>query len=251
LKQQPFIQRDETGHIIPKETAGYNERLFKQGFRKKFHEARFHWLRRQFENYKISAGSVLELGCFDGRSIDCLPFVPYEYRGYDANWEQGLDTARVNRAQQKQFSFIESKTVADFDPPKKHFDFAICLETLEHLPEEQLHQYLQKFQQATNHLFFVTVPVELGLMALMKYQYKKIFLAVDEPYSTTELWYMLWANLQKVKRVPLGHKGFDYRKLKKIVQQYFHIEKETTIPFSKLPAVLNSSCAWVLRPIHQ
>jgi Methyltransferase domain len=251
VKKQPTIHRDETGHIVPKETAGYNERLFRQGFRKKFHEARFHWLRRQFINRKIQAGTVLELGCFDGRSIDYLPFEPLVYFGYDANWEQGLDIARVKWQQQKQFSFIESKKAADFNPSKNHFDFAICLETLEHLPEEDLHLYLQKFQQCTNKLLFVTVPIELGLLALMKYGYKKIFLAIDEPYSGLELWHMLRANLHKVKPVPLGHKGFDYRRLKKILQQYFHIEKETTIPFSPLPAVLNSSCAWVLRPIQQ
>jgi Methyltransferase domain len=250
MKASGDIQRAGSGHIIPKEKAGYNERLFRSGIRKNYHEARFHWLRHQLQQRQITTGTFLELGCFDGRSISFLPFQPKQYLGYDANWENGLEIAKQQRGQYPTIKFRNCQSAADFDPPLKSFDFGICLETLEHLPEAELPLYLQAMQQAVRQKIFVTVPVETGPLAVLKYLYKRIFLAVDEPYSTAELWHLCWGHTHKIARVPFGHKGFDYRVLKKTLQQYFHIEKVHGLPFKALPPGLNLSCGFVLAPLN-
>ncbi len=250
MKAPDDIQRAGSGHIIPKEKAGYNERLFRSGIRKNYHEARFHWLQQQFLQRQITAGSILELGCFDGRSISFLPFLPEQYLGYDANWENGLGLAKQHWGHNPAIRFRDCQSAADFDPPYKTFDFGICLETLEHLPEAELQLYLKALQQAVRQKIFVTVPVETGPLAVLKYLYKRLFLAVDEPYSPAELWHLWWGNTYKIARVPFGHKGFDYRILKKTLQQYFHIETVYGLPFKALPPGLNLSCGFVLVPLN-
>lgn len=250
MKAPDDIQRAGSGHIIPKEKSGYNERLFGSGIRKNYHEARFHWLQQQMQQRQITAGTVLELGCFDGRSISFLPFMPEYYLGFDANWENGLELAKQQWGQDPAIQFHNCQSVADFNPPPKSFDFGICLETLEHLPEAELPLYLEALKLAVRHKIFVTVPVETGPLAVLKYLYKRFFLAVDEPYSPAELWHLWWGQTHKIARVPFGHKGFDYRVLQKTLQQYFHIETVHGLPFKALPPAFNLSCGFVLAPLN-
>lgn len=157
--------------------------------------------------------------------------------------------AREKWAGESHFEFRLCQSPADFLLPPNRVDFGISLETLEHIPENDLAHYLETLQKGVRQKVFITVPVEMGPLALLKYLYKSTFLVVDEPYTTRELWHLCWGNLQKIERVPLGHKGFDYRQLKKTLQQYFHIESETGLPFQALPMALNLSCALVLAPI--
>lgn len=77
---------------------GYNERLFSRGLRRKLHLARFHWVNAEITRWHGSSRSVLELGCFDGKLIDFLSDKPSRYVGFDANWEGGLDAAKVKWA---------------------------------------------------------------------------------------------------------------------------------------------------------
>lgn len=57
----------------------YNKRLFSSGLRKCWHLARFYWLREQLSrNFGVSLQgcSVIELGCFDVKTLDYLPARP-------------------------------------------------------------------------------------------------------------------------------------------------------------------------------
>ena len=73
----------------------YNERLFNSNFiRTFFHLSRFNWIKYAIKKYKIKYKSLIEIGCFDGKIFEFLPVNPLYYKGYDANWEGGLDEAR-------------------------------------------------------------------------------------------------------------------------------------------------------------
>ncbi len=69
---------------------GYNERLFSSGIRKKLHASRFYWLANCLTKLNFQYIRVLELGCFDRKTIDYLPLKPLRYLGFDASWE-GFD----------------------------------------------------------------------------------------------------------------------------------------------------------------
>lgn len=70
---------------------GYNERCFRSGsLRSRYHLNRFFWLQTQLQRLPSSPKRIIELGCYDGRSLDFLPAQPDYYLGLDAGWEGGL-----------------------------------------------------------------------------------------------------------------------------------------------------------------
>jgi hypothetical protein len=122
------------------------------------------------------------------------------------------------------------------------------METLEHLPLDQLDTYFQKLKAATRRYLFVTVPYEQGLPLLLKYSYKSLLRKVDEPYRAAELFRAVTGSPSKIERLEYGHKGFDYRKLLQHLSQYFEVMEVSGLPFRSLPRQLNFSVAIVARP---
>lgn len=242
------IQRDETGHIIPREMKPYNERLFGNGFRGFLHTARFRWLRRSLQQLRISDATVIELGCFDGKTIAYLPFEPSVYKGYDADWEDGLLLANARWHGFPQYSFMKSVHPHSFNPGGERFDISIVMETFEHLPLAELPAYIAKIKEATRQYLFISVPVEKGPVAVGKSLVKKLFFKVDEHYTWKELWYALVGNMNRVGRVELGHKGFDYAAFLKQLAIEFEIIRVEGMPLKGFSPWLNFSVGIIARP---
>lgn len=244
----PTIQRDATGHIVPQEMKPYNERLFGRGLRGFLHTARFRWLRRSLQKLSITNATVLELGCFDGKTIDYLPFTPTLYKGYDADWESGLPLAIARWNTFTQYTFIKSVSPHTFNPGGEQFDISIVMETFEHLPLAELPAYIAKVKAATRQYLFISVPVEKGPVAVGKNLIKKLFLKVDEHYTWKELWYALTGNMKKVARVELGHKGFDYAAFLEQLAGQFEIVSVQGMPLKGITPWLNFSVGIIARP---
>lgn len=243
----PSIERSSTGQIIPKETKEYNERLFRRGWRKYLHESRYTWLRASMKRLQLADVSILELGCFDAKTIDYVPFGFSRYVGYDANWERGLTIGLKRWKNRSNITLIESHALHSFNPSNERFDCTIAMETLEHLPLNELEAYVQKLSAATARYCFVSVPYEKGVPLLLKYAYKSIQRKVDEPYTAKELLNAAKGNLSAVQRVEGGHKGFDYGDLLRLISKYFEIEKVSGLPFTWLPLPFNFSVGIVAR----
>jgi hypothetical protein len=237
------IERSSTGHIIPKEKKEYNERLFKKGWRKYLHESRYLWLYHKMKQLNVVSPSILELGCFDAKTIDYLPFGFSKYVGYDANWEGGLIAGQKRWINNPNIQLIESFKLNDFNSGNEKFDCSIAMETLEHLKLAELELYIQKIASATKQFFFISVPYEKGVPLLLKYLFKSVRFKVDEPYRLPELYYGVKGDLKKVKRVEGGHKGFDHKELITLLSKYFDIVEVTGLPFTSLPLNMNFSIA--------
>jgi 2-polyprenyl-3-methyl-5-hydroxy-6-metoxy-1,4-benzoquinol methylase len=242
------MQKGQGGHIVPSENKSYNERLFKGGVRKYFHEARFFWLRKKLRKLSVDHGSVVELGCHDGKLLKYLPFKPVYYAGYDANWEAGIDIAKIEWRDYPEYRFLHCNEPADFNPNKEKYTVAVCMETIEHIPLRVVSDYLSRLKSAVTGYLFITVPNEKGLVFLLKYGVKKLFLKVDEPYSWKELYFAATGDLSKVKRNEYGHKGFDYQALFPLISEHFEMMSVESIPFSFLPAWMNFSIGITMRP---
>lgn len=242
------IQRDETGHIIPGEMKSYNERLFGKSFRGFLHTARFRWLRRSLQQLGIAEATVVELGCFDGKTIAYLPFEPSVYKGYDADWEDGLPLAISRWNAFPQYAFMKSISPNTFNPHGEQFDISIVMETFEHLPLADLPAYIAKVKEATRQYLFISIPVEKGPVAVGKNLVKKLFFKVDEHYTWKELWYALTGNMKKVARVELGHKGFDYAAFLDQLSTEFDIIRVEGMPLKGLTPWLNFSVGIIARP---
>lgn len=237
------IQRTSTGHIIPKEKKEYNERLFKKGWRKYLHEARYLWMHDRMKSLQLVSPSILEIGCFDAKTIDYLPFGFSRYVGYDANWEGGLVAGQQRWKDDPKVQLIESYQLKDFNTSGEQFDCTVAMETLEHLPLDELGSYLSRIALATKKYLFISVPYERGFPLLLKYFFKSVRFKIDEPYRLPELYHAVKGDLSKVERIEGGHKGFDHNEMIRLIAEYFDIIEVAGLPFQSLPLHMNFSVA--------
>ncbi|MEI8133313.1 MAG: class I SAM-dependent methyltransferase [Leptolinea sp.] len=228
---------------------GYNERLFNKGFRSKIHFARFSWLRKMVGNVSQKQPlRVIELGCFDGRSINWLPWEPSLFDGFDANWEGGLDIGRKRFAGNQNIRFHQCSNPAEMIPAAEGYDIGISLETMEHIPPETVEGYLDVFASSVKTAVFISVPNEIGIPFLSKYLAKRLIYrdSKDEPYSLAEVWDETFGQTQKVHRNE--HKGFDYRFFVEQVRKKFIIQGVMGVPFSWLLPGLSFTVGIIAAP---
>jgi len=217
-----------------KDGIGYNERLFSGGIRSYLHLARFKWLKTEVTRRNCKVDFVLELGCFDGKLIDFFPIKPLRYIGFDANWEGGLDIAKINWANKPEYSFLKASSPEEMLLNREDiFDIAVAMETLEHVSPISIDGYLQKIAERLDGYFFITVPNEKGIVFLIRWLIKNTFSKDTENYTFRELLYSTFGNMKLVDR--REHKGFDYKELMKNIEIYFDIINVVGFPFGFLP----------------
>lgn len=220
-----------------KDGFGYNDRLFSGGIRSKLHLARFNWISAEIIKREIEPYSVLELGCFDGKLLNFLPYRPTRYVGFDANWEGGLDEAKKRWSNETSYSFLRASSPKAMKLDRSDtFHVAVAMETLEHIPPEMVDGYLSKIAEHLDGYLFVTVPNEKGLVFLVKWVIKKIFSKDAKSYSLTELINATIGRMDRVSR--LDHKGFDYTSLVAEIEKYFTVIDISGHPLGFLPTSL-------------
>jgi 2-polyprenyl-3-methyl-5-hydroxy-6-metoxy-1,4-benzoquinol methylase len=216
---------------------GYNERLFDGGIRAFLHTARFRFVRDAIRKHSIAHGAVLELGCFDGKLIDFLPEAPRLYRGFDANWEGGLEIAARRWANCPEYRFEKASTPADIELcNSEQFPLSVSMETLEHVPPNMVDGYLEKLSRHTRGHLIVTVPNEKGVLFLAKWLAKAASARNMGGYTAREVCYATFGRLHHVTR--REHKGFDYDVLIRQVDRHFDVLEVTGHPFQHLPMSL-------------
>lgn len=227
---------------------GYNERLFSgKGLRFKYHIWRFDWLKRQIKKYIDTDLNVIELGCFDGKTLDFLPKQPIRYVGLDADWEGGLSSAQDKYAGSSNLSFINSSDPADLQQfTDGQFNVGIAQETLEHIPPESLDSYLAQMARVIEGYLLVTVPNEKGIIFFIK-RLAKLTLGMKgkNDYTAYEFFNATIGRMDKVERD--DHKGFDHEKLRDQIEEHFDIVECQGGPLSWLPPSLNLTIGIVAR----
>jgi hypothetical protein len=213
----------------------YDQRLFKSGLRKRIHESRFLWLEEQLSKRSdVKSGarlSVIEIGCFNCRSLKYLGFTPSRYYGLDAGWEEGVDEAIRTYPQ------YEIKKSVDPEDVYGDWDLCLALETLEHLPRpDVLEEYLERIAISSKTLI-ATVPMEIGPLFSAKFLYKKFIHGYKQSHT---FWEFINQSLGRCHVVTQdNHRGFDYRVLIRLIDRYFEIEKFEGLN-SKLPKIMNT-----------
>lgn len=221
-----------------RESPGYSERLFSSGrMRRWYHESRYRWVASALSEAGCRPGSVLELGCHDGRLLRYLPARPLRYLGLDADWEGGLDIARAAWAGERGVEFRYCSAPPDMRLDGETFDVAVCMDTLEHVPPAFLAPYVSALSAAARKFLLVTVPNEKGIAFPLKRLMKGVLGGASEEYSWSEF---LHATLGRLDRVPRGeHKGFDYGEVARLLRGSFRDVRLRGIPLGSLPHSLN------------
>jgi hypothetical protein len=214
----------------------YNERLFEGNkFRAYFHNARFNWFRKKCAEYGPSNIKMVELGCFDGRLIEYCPSDPDTYHGFDAGWENGLESARAKfqNDPRKHFTLATEPNHLD-SMATGSCNVAASMETIEHIPPALVDGYLEQLARIVDGYLFVTVPNEKGPVFLAKYVAKQL-LNSNQPYTAKEIFFASIGRLSHVTRAE--HKGFDYNVLTRQIAKHFDIVKVEPLPARWLPNI--------------
>jgi hypothetical protein len=209
------------------------------------------WLRDKIAKYNCSTEKVLELGCFDGKTIEFLDRKPLEYEGYDANWEGGLDLGQQIWKDNLGYRFKLCNHIDQFTPVFDYFDISVCQETAEHLPVIDLEEYIKRLADATKSYCFISVPNEKGLMFLLKHLTKVITQEKNEQQDVSfmDIVNSTFGRLNRVERDVRSHKGFDYKELEKILAKYFEVVEVSSIPINWAPIRLSFTVGYVCKKV--
>ena len=230
----------------------YDQRLFSGGLRTWFHESRFIWLSKKLSTYASSNPlKIVELGCFNARSINYLPNNFATYHGVDCNWEGGLDQAKSSFCDERiSFSYCVEASGLEIAADTNVF---ISLETLEHLDGQTLKGYIEKIARTLpiNSFLFITVPNEVGLIFVVKRILKRFFFQdhVASEYNYMEFIFQAFGKTDKITR-NYDHKGFHWKKLLWQLSESFQPVLVEGVQAPKLPIVLNPSIGFVLKKVH-
>ncbi|MGH7923663.1 MAG: class I SAM-dependent methyltransferase [Candidatus Binatus sp.] len=203
----------------------YNDRLFHGNRARRFlHERRFWWLVDRLRRLNIRRASVIEIGCYDAKTISYLErggIAINRYVGYEAEPDVA-GRARVQWAARPEISIVGSTSPADIDLSAT-FDFGICMETLEHLPDELVDGYLEVLARVVRGPVFFTFPVERGAMLVAKQLGYRIFGMYGDRLSWRDL---VAGALSRTDRIPRHeHRGFDDRRMVERIAHYFNVEE--------------------------
>ncbi len=136
------------------------------------------------------------------------------------------------------------------DLPDHSFERIACLEVLEHLRPDDVAKSLRELSRLVTRggIVVLSVPIEIGSSALLKYLAARLLTGSDRRYTIREV-------LKVTVGLPVGrdreneyipHKGFDFRLLKDQVRRVFSIEREIFSPVPLLRSTLNAQVLWKL-----
>jgi 2-polyprenyl-3-methyl-5-hydroxy-6-metoxy-1,4-benzoquinol methylase len=220
------------------EKPSYNEN-FAAGLYGRHHTERFKWLNKTSASMfsERSSISVLEVGCYDGKTLDFVPVAVHRYVGFDAGWEDGLDLALQRFANRDNYKFHQSVEPSDIANTPGRFDLIICMETFEHISPSKVGSYISAFAAKLDGFLVVTVPNEQGLPLLFKTVGAKLLGKSRDSYGASEFANAFLGRMESVPRS--NHKGFDYMALAESLRRSFkHVQVEGVSP-AKFPQQLS------------
>lgn len=203
----------------------YNTQLFESNsIRSCFHTYRFRWLAAKIRSFEWESARIIELGCFDAKSIRVIDreLRISRYLGLDAGWGGGLEAGRRVWADRSEIELRLCREPEEI-PVKsgETFDLGIAMETLEHVPPEHLDPYLARMASLVTGYFLVTVPIERGPVFFFKHIVKKALHLRPLNMSWADFVNSTLGRLDRVRREE--HLGFDDRVLVRQLAKHFDV----------------------------
>ena len=235
---------------------GYLENLNYNKITKYLHSRRYQWvikkinLRNNIINAQNKCIKIVDIGCGHCEVFNELikTDLNFEYLGIEPK-ESLIKKAKINYSNFQRFNIIEG--LADSLIEKlEEVDYFLALETLEHIPENNVLDIILKIKEKRPKAFLFTVPNEIGPAILIKNLGS--FLMSYKRYKEYSFKETLNAGLYKIHKLPphseqkgnsfmVGHKGFDYRFLIYQIHQHMQIKSIGKNPFDWIPSLVAPS----------
>lgn len=188
---------------------------------------------------------VLEIGCAYGKAFGLLDRTfAVDYAGVDAH--PGFVTeARRRFGSRPNFQIHEGDALGFLRAEGAALgpvDLVFALETFEHLRAEEAPALLGEIAALKPRLFAASVPVEIGPAVAFKNVGSALTgYSRHHEYSWRDTFWASLYRLDKVAPHAQGHKGFDWRNLKREIGSAMRIERVERFPVRWLPSALAAS----------
>jgi SAM-dependent methyltransferase len=246
----------------------YARRQLFAGFRllRWSHGSRFRLARELAEPY--AGARLLDYGCGDGTFLSMVHDLFPVAVGAEVDAALAADAAR-RFAGDAGLSFVHTDALAD--EADGSFGVAVCMEVLEHCTAASADRVLADLRRlvAKDGTVIVSVPVETGPALVGKQLYRRLAASRGlegyrerETYSARELAAMLVAGGGTAIPRPVyhstfpsgeanvyhGHKGFNWRALRRRLAADFVVRQTRYSPLPALGPLLNSQAWFILSP---
>jgi 2-polyprenyl-3-methyl-5-hydroxy-6-metoxy-1,4-benzoquinol methylase len=207
---------------------------------------------------------LLDYGCGDGTFLALVQDLFPTAVGVDVAADQIADCA-LRFAGAPGIAFFSTDGLND-PRHRDRYEIVVCMEVLEHCPDDVQVTVLDQIFTATapRGTVVISVPIEIGPPLLAKQSARALVAlgglseyATRERYQPGELVRMVFAGPETA--IPrdeyegdrgsrfTGHKGFNWRRLQRTIEQRFDVERRLFSPLPRLGAWLNSQVWFVCR----
>lgn len=207
---------------------------------------------------------LLDYGCGDGTFLSLVLDLFPQAVGADVASDQLADCSK-RFADAPAIRFLHTDTL-DESEHSKRYDVVVCMEVLEHCPDDIQHRVIERIARVTaaGGTVVISVPIEIGPTLLAKQTARALVAltgvsdyATRERYRSGELVTMLLASSttdmprQEYKGENgsryTGHKGFNWRRLENAIGKRLEIERRLFSPLPLVGSWLNSQVWFVCR----
>lgn len=212
------------------------------------HQQRFRALAREVRAISLTRPiRVLDLGAGPAKAFEVLNrLAKIDYTAIDTNVNFfQFATSRYGQANNFRMfnaSFLDDSLIASLGP----FDLAFALETMEHIGPAAAERLARAMLDLDVGKFICSVPIETGPPVALKNigsllcGYRRHI-----EYTFADTWWATLGRFDKVRAHDGGHRGFDWRQLSSMLSIYYPRKRISLLPFSRLPAWLNTSAFFV------
>jgi SAM-dependent methyltransferase len=196
---------------------------------------------------------ALDLGCADGWLLDQLARAGRVRTGLGVDADGGaLEVARRRFEGRAGFDFVTPDKIGQVGT--NDVDLLICTETLEHVNDAAGEIANLARWGKPNARLVISVPIEIGPSLVVKQLGRFVANRAGaygyEPYAWRELISaaLLWdvdsfesSHSHVFREGGKGHKGFDFRRVRRELERFCRIDKALFTPFPPLGSALNST----------
>ena len=190
-------------------------------FRNFVHISRLNAIKKSINKFPVeNIKSFADLGCSNGYITNILSKIMPSSKAFGFDRSENIAKANDNYSHIT-FNKLDLNTK---NINHENFDLVTCFETLEHVGD--IHNALENINQLSRKFTFISVPIEHGIIGIIKYLIKRIFYRYKLELKCSDYTYfkalIFGRDISIYREQKNGHGshfGFDYRVIDEFLQK--------------------------------